>query len=101
MKGLASRLLYSNFAVGVVGRWLSRLDRLKARVLKASLKACGDNVTFHLPVKIEGPHLVEIGSDVDINAFVHIWGSGGVKIGNRVLIASHAAITSRSEEHTS
>ena len=64
-----------------------------ARV-KRSLLRCGANSSIRLPCVIEGPDFVEIGSDVSIAAYLHIWGHGGVTIGNRTLIASHVAITS-------
>ncbi len=34
------------------------------------------------------------GRGVSINAFVHIWGQGGVTIGDNCLIASHVVVTS-------
>ena len=32
-------------------------------------------------------------------SFVHIWGNGGVKIGDRVMIATHTAITSLTHDY--
>ena len=57
-------------------------------------KKCGEGVFIQFPVRIEGINHVSIGSNVSINAFVHIWGHGGVEIGNDTLIASHVAIVS-------
>ena len=56
-------------------------------------------VFLHWPVVIEGGQRVVVGDDVAIGAFVHIWGGGGVTIGDRVLIASHTAITSLSHDY--
>ena len=53
-----------------------------------------------MPVIIDGPENVEIGAGVGISPFVHIWGAGGVKIGNGVMIGSHSAITSLTHDHT-
>ena len=38
--------------------------------------------------------MVFIDDNVSINAFVHIWGQGGIRIGRNTMIASHVAITS-------
>jgi acetyltransferase-like isoleucine patch superfamily enzyme len=42
---------------------------------------------------------VEIGDDVSIAAYVHMWGEGGITIGNRVMIASHTTITSLTHDY--
>src|ERR1017187_5516080 len=62
--------------------------------LKSSLKQCGQNVKFYLPIAIEGAFGVSIGNNVAIAPFLHIWGQGGVSIGNNTIIASHVAISS-------
>lgn len=48
-----------------------------------------------MPVTIYAPDHLELGDQVDIGEFTHIRADGGVRIGNRVLIASHVVITSR------
>lgn len=40
------------------------------------------------------PDQIAVGDECSIGEFVHMWGGGGVTIGNRVLIASHLALTS-------
>lgn len=52
-----------------------------------------------MPINIEGAEYVELGDNVSIAPFVHIWGHGGLKIGNRVMIASHAAITTLTHDY--
>ena len=52
------------------------------------------------PVVIEHPEKVRIGRDCSIAAFLHIWGGGGVSIGDRVLIASHVSIVSETHDYT-
>jgi acetyltransferase-like isoleucine patch superfamily enzyme len=64
------------------------------------LKSCGKNCYFQMPIHIESPWCVEIGDNVSIAAYVHMWGGGGIKIGNRVMIASHSAITSLTHDYT-
>jgi maltose O-acetyltransferase len=43
---------------------------------------------------IHTPEKVSIGARCAIAEFVHMWGGGGISIGDDVLIASHAVITS-------
>jgi len=88
-----------------VGRFFgSRLERLSERSadlrLKGRLGSCGEEVTIQHPVCLTQPQQIHLGDHVSIAAFVHIWGAGGVKIGNRVLIASHTAITSITHDYT-
>lgn len=71
--------------------WLS--DR-RTELLRRQLGACGTGVSLQWPVVINSADRVRVGDRVSINAFVHIWGSGGVTIGDDSLIASHVAITS-------
>lgn len=74
---------------------LARLaDEQKLADLRASLGRCGENVVLRLPLHIEAPAKVTIGDDASLNPFTHIWGHGGVEIGNRTMIASHVAIIS-------
>ncbi|TCK18100.1 maltose O-acetyltransferase [Thiogranum longum] len=49
-------------------------------------------------VVIRAPKNVFIGSGVVIAEFVHVWGGGGVIIGDNVIIASHVAITSQTHD---
>jgi len=67
--------------------------------LTNKLSHCGRSVTFYHPVALLTPECISIGDDVAINAFVHIWGDGGVTIGDRVMIATHVAITSATHDY--
>ena len=73
--------------------WIWTEER-RAAYLRSQLGACGAGVSFQWPVVINGPEHVRLGDRVSVNAFVHIWGQGGVSIGDDTLIASHVAITS-------
>jgi acetyltransferase-like isoleucine patch superfamily enzyme len=64
-----------------------------ARLL-ASCRQSG-NVRLRMPITIYAPEKLELGDQVDIGEFTHIRANGGVRIGDRVLIASHVVITSR------
>jgi len=77
-------------------RWVSVEN--EAEVLRKSLRHCGRGVAFRFPCIIELPDRVSIGDDVSIASFLHIWGNGSVTIGDRVMIASHVAITSATHD---
>jgi maltose O-acetyltransferase len=70
----------------------------RARFLRM-LKSCGKNVSVYMPVRIDDAEKVEVGDNVAIGPFVHMWGGGGIKIGNGVMIGAHTAITSEGHDH--
>lgn len=68
---------------------------------KLKLKKCGRATTIDKYVNFQFPHNIEIGELCAINSYVHIWaGNSLVKIGDRVMIASHVAITSVTHDYT-
>lgn len=70
----------------------------RARLISA-LKSCGQNVSLYMPVLIDGAENVTIGDDVGIAPFGHMWGDGGIRIGNRVMIGSHCAVSSLTHDY--
>ncbi|HEX2697006.1 MAG TPA: acyltransferase [Anaerolineales bacterium] len=64
------------------------------------LKRLGKNSLFYPNVTIHFPENVSMGSGSSVAEFTHIWGRGGVEIGDNVLIASHAIITSQTHDAT-
>ncbi|HUJ79555.1 MAG TPA: acyltransferase [Nitrospiria bacterium] len=62
------------------------------------LGAFGDGSHIYPHVVIHAPEKVRLGSRVNIAEFVHIWGGGGVEIGNNAIIASHVVITSQTHD---
>jgi acetyltransferase-like isoleucine patch superfamily enzyme len=78
----------------LINRALNAINRYRTENIYEALGSYGDNVSMQMPIRIEGAEKVKIGSRVSIAAFVHIWGNGGVEIGDDTLIASHVAITS-------
>ena len=66
--------------------------------LLSRFKSCGRDVSIYMPVRIDNPEQVEVGSNVGIGPFVHMWGGGGIKIGNRVMIGAHVALTSQGHD---
>jgi len=80
-------------------RLFSRLQR-EAQAFDAVrlLEQCGvvgEQVRLRMPVVIYHPDRLRLGSRIDIGEFTHIRASGGITIGDGVLIASHVVITSR------
>ena len=66
------------------------------RVLwRARLGAIGRKCQIYPQVVIHSPKSVSVGDHVSIAEFVHIWGGGGVSIGNRTMIAAHCVIASQ------
>jgi maltose O-acetyltransferase len=61
---------------------------------KARLKYLGEDVHFYRGVVIHGPEEVSIGRGTRIADYVHMWGSGGIEIGENVIVAAHSVITS-------
>jgi maltose O-acetyltransferase len=93
------RLVTSPRGRNLIARCVRKSNQARALYLKAGLKACGANVSFQLPVCLTHPWMIEIGDDVSFAAYVHVWGGGGVKIGNRVMIGSHTAISSVTHDY--
>ncbi len=77
-----------------------RAMKLRGWLYRFRLGRCGWATTIDRYVVIQGSHSVQIGDYSAINAFTHIWGHYGVRIGNRVMIASHTAIVSVTHDYT-
>ncbi len=81
---------------------LARFGRL-ARIWrharwKARLKHLGPDVTFYGGVIIHDPGYVSIGRGACLAEYVHMWGAGGIEIGENTLIGPHTAITSQTHD---
>ena len=55
----------------------------------------GANVRLRMPVVVYGAADLRLGNDIDIGEFVVLRANGGLTIGDRVLIAAHAVVTTR------
>lgn len=77
-----------------------RAIKLRGWLYRFRLGRCGWATTVDRYVTILGGPAVQIGDYCAINAYTHIWGHNGVRIGNRVMIASHTAITSLTHDYT-
>lgn len=82
-------------ATGLFQR-LSRAYRLG--FWRYRLAAFGEGSHIYPNVVIHTPEKVRIGANVNIAEFVHLWGGGGIEIGNNTIVASHAVITTQSHE---
>lgn len=71
---------------------------VRFNIWKARLGALGSDSKIYPRIVIHSPDMVYIGRNVAIAEFVHIWGGGGVTIGDHTMIASHCAITSQTHE---
>jgi acetyltransferase-like isoleucine patch superfamily enzyme len=85
------------FGLRAVRRCLNALLRCWLGLV---LGRCGKRLQVQRPFVIVAPRQVHIGDDVALAAFLHIWGAGGVMIGNRVMIGSHTAITSVTHDYS-
>jgi acetyltransferase-like isoleucine patch superfamily enzyme len=86
--------------IRISARAVRQVKRIILRTwLKVLLKRCGQHLDVQIPFIIHGAHQVESGDDVTLGGYLHIYGMGGVTIGDRVMIASHMAITSLTHDY--
>jgi acetyltransferase-like isoleucine patch superfamily enzyme len=85
-----------------VRRWLTRATSGDPSMPLSSadeiLRLCvavGANVRLRMPVVVYQPESLAFGDNVDVGEFTVLRASGGMTIGNRVLIAVHAVLTTR------
>ena len=76
--------------------WIGFESMIRRAYWTARLANMGSQSGIFRDVVIHCPQKVSIGNRCVIAEFVHIWGGGGVSIGDDVLLASHVAITSMS-----
>ena len=94
MKGMKRFSLFHFLVYPLANRVQVILQDGQRAYLISRLKSCGQNVNFAMPASIFNAEKVEIGDDVIVAPFVHMWGLGGIKIGSRVMIGSHVEIAS-------
>ena len=70
-KGFGAKMI--RFIIQVV-------DENRLNALMIQFKRCGSDVTIFMPVIIQNPEKVEIGNQVSIAPFVHMWGGGGLRL---------------------
>lgn len=84
--------LYYNKIIQII--YNKFIYRIKHFFFCINIKHIGKDSRFAFPLIIESKEHVSIGDNTGIGAYVHMWGSGGIYIGNNVLIAAHCCITS-------
>ncbi len=84
----------------IKNKMLFKIMRYRSWWYGFGFKKFGRGNSVYFPVKIHGKEHVSIGDYCSINAFVHIWGNGGVEIGNNVMIASTVSISSLTHDYT-
>lgn len=76
----------------------TRIEAINIAGRRAKFRAQGGKIGagsfFYSHVIVKHPENVFIGQRTTISDFCHIWGGGGINIGDEVMIASHCAITS-------
>lgn len=88
-----------HFKLGRLGGLLSRAGGLLNRLYwRLRLHSFGEGSRIYGMARIYVPRAVAIGRNVSINDFVHIWGAGGVTIGDDTLVAAHTVITSQTHD---
>lgn len=74
--------------------------KLRGVFYKFYFHKCGWGICIDKNVNFQGKKNITIGEDCVINSFVHIWaGPSGLVIGDRVMIASHTAITTLTHDY--
>ena len=74
------------------------LDAQKQKMI-LQLGLIGRDSSWQMPIYISGAENVELGEKVSIAAYVHMWGQGGIKIGDRVMIGSNSSITTITHDY--
>ncbi|MPR32122.1 acyltransferase [Cytophagaceae bacterium SJW1-29] len=99
-KSRLKKILGAKFSIFLKQYYPLSKEKISLLLTKHQFKHFGSRSAFAVGVRIDGKNSVSIGDDTDIGAYVHIYGGGGVIIGNRVLIASHVTITSLTHDYT-
>ena len=94
MKGMKRFFLFRFLVYPLANRVQVILQDGQRAHLISRLKSCGQNVSFAMPASIFNAENIEVGDDVIIAPYVHMWGLGGIRIGSRVMIGSHVEIAS-------
>lgn len=97
---LLIRFLFSKYGIRFQVILSNFIHNFRHAKLQSSLHATGARLKVQFPLHLYSPERITIGNDVSIAAFVHMWGGGGIKIGDRVMIGSHTAITSLTHDYT-
>jgi acetyltransferase-like isoleucine patch superfamily enzyme len=84
-----------SWLIGVAVRITRRTRQYEADQLLLRCAAVGQRVRLRMPLTIYQPEQLRLGDQVEIGEYVHIRAAAGLTIGSRVLIATHAVLTTR------
>jgi acetyltransferase-like isoleucine patch superfamily enzyme len=84
-------LYYSSFIREIPGIFG---EKIRENVYKKYFMECGENITIYQGVRFRGIHKLQIGNNVHIGVDNFIQASGGVSIGNNVLLGPGVKIWS-------
>jgi maltose O-acetyltransferase len=94
-------ILYKIFYL-FLGKWCYRVSYISRMALwKAKLSSFGKGSSIGRYVIILSPENVRLAKNVAIGDFVHIWGSGGMEIGENTIIAAHVIISTLTHDKDS
>jgi len=82
-----------NFFFRVLNFLQSKFTAYQTRQILKRLKYCGSNVYISPHCLIWSESCLEIGDNVYIHSFTHIFAGGGLKIGSGTIISSNCSIT--------
>ncbi|MBI5492385.1 MAG: acyltransferase [Deltaproteobacteria bacterium] len=88
--------LWSRFTLSTLG--MNALSAFRSAYWQSRLASFGEGSHIYPNVVINSPEKVRIGRRVNIVNFVHMWGGGGIEIGDNTIIASHVVITSQTHD---
>ena len=83
------------FVLGWMDRGLSLVNAYRSEMLLRQCAAVGKNIRLRMPLVVYHPEHLSLGDSVDIGEFAVLRASGGLRIGDRVLVAAHAVLTTR------
>ena len=86
--------MLNEFAGRVADRLVRWYQDYHRDQMLSRLKQAGQRLQISPDVRIWGTHGVVLEDDVVINAFTHIFGAGGVRVGARSMISTGCNITS-------
>lgn len=73
-------------------------SRLSWKIWSYRLGAIGVGSRIYPRAEIHRARMIRLGNHVVINDFVHIWGGGGVEIGDHSMLAAHTVLTTQTHD---
>lgn len=86
-------------AGSLIGKLKAKFHALCWFFARSKFRSTGKNVRILPRVCIYGAENIELGNDIVIGEFCHIWGNGGLIIGDRTLIATHSVLTTMTHDY--